>query len=59
MLLCRLAYAEMPLILARLVWNFDFQLAEDSRDWDKKSKVYMLFEKGPVYVHLKPRKTAV
>jgi hypothetical protein len=47
------------LILARLVWKFDFQLAEDSRDWDKKSKVYMLFEKGPVYVHLKPRKTAV
>ncbi|KFX86931.1 hypothetical protein O988_09454, partial [Pseudogymnoascus sp. VKM F-3808] len=28
-----LAYAEMRLILARLLWNFDLKLVDDSKDW--------------------------
>ncbi|KAL6796474.1 cytochrome P450 [Trichoderma sp. SZMC 28012] len=50
-----LAYAEMRLILARMVWNFDIELSEESIGWDMKSKVYMLWEKGPIYVHLTKR----
>ncbi|KAK0757523.1 hypothetical protein N5P37_010250 [Trichoderma harzianum] len=50
-----LAYAEMRLILARMVWNFDIKLSEESIGWDMKSKVYMLWEKGPIYVHLTKR----
>ncbi|KAG8156760.1 hypothetical protein KVR01_013365 [Diaporthe batatas] len=50
-----LAYAEMRLILARLIWNFDVRLAEETWGWDERSKVFLLWEKGPVKVYLKPR----
>ncbi|PTB64949.1 cytochrome P450 [Trichoderma citrinoviride] len=50
-----LAYLEMRLILARMVWNFDIKLAEESVGWDTRSKVYMLWEKGPIYVYLTRR----
>ncbi|KAI3542082.1 cytochrome P450 [Colletotrichum abscissum] len=50
-----LAYAEMRLILARMIWNFDMKLSEESGGWDDKSQVYLLWEKGPVNVYLTPR----
>lgn len=50
-----LAYIEMRLILARVLWNFDMTTAEDSKDWIKRQKIYMLWEKGPLNVHLTPR----
>ncbi|KAH8807414.1 cytochrome P450 monooxygenase [Xylogone sp. PMI_703] len=50
-----LAYAEMRLILARLLWKYDIQLSEDSKVWAEKSKIYTLWEKGPVNVYLRPR----
>ncbi|PTB77119.1 cytochrome P450 [Trichoderma longibrachiatum ATCC 18648] len=50
-----LAYSEMRLILARIVWNFDIRLAKESVGWDMRSKVYMLWEKGPIYVYLAQR----
>ncbi|KAK6213619.1 trichothecene C-15 hydroxylase (cytochrome P450) [Colletotrichum tabaci] len=50
-----LAYAEMRLILARLIWNFDMTLAEDSKGWYERNQVYLLWEKGPVNVVLVPR----
>ncbi|KAK1707539.1 cytochrome P450 ClCP1, partial [Colletotrichum acutatum] len=53
-----LAYAEMRLILARMIWNFDMKLSEESRGWDDKSQVYLLWEKGPVNVYLTPREKA-
>lgn len=46
----------MRLILARLIWNFDLKLAEESHDWARQSKVFLLWEKGPVMVHLTPRR---
>jgi hypothetical protein len=48
----------MRLILAKLVWNFDIEIAEESIDWDKKCGCYILYEKGPLYVYLKPRKNS-
>lgn len=45
----------MRLILARVLWNFDMTTAEDSKDWIKQQKIYMLWEKGPLNVHLTPR----
>ena len=49
-----LAYAEMRLILARLVWNFDVRLA-DGLGWDDRSKSYLLWQKGSINAFLKPR----
>ena len=41
-----LAYAEIRLILARLLWEFDFELEERSRDWMEGLRVWGFFEKG-------------
>ncbi|KAL2156729.1 hypothetical protein VTH82DRAFT_1474 [Thermothelomyces myriococcoides] len=51
-----LAYAEMRLILARLMWNFDLELAEKSRNWADGLRAWLIWEKKPLYVHLKPRR---
>ncbi|KAK4160878.1 putative isotrichodermin C-15 hydroxylase [Cladorrhinum sp. PSN259] len=48
-----LAYAEMRLILARVLWNFDLELMPESNNWNEQ-KVYTLWEKGAINVRLKP-----
>ncbi|KAF4976231.1 hypothetical protein FZEAL_7069 [Fusarium zealandicum] len=50
-----LAYSEMRMILSRLVWKFDITLDEDSRGWQDEAEVYILWQKGPLNVYLKPR----
>lgn len=49
-----LAYIEMRLVLARVLWNFDLRIAEDSLDWMKKQRVYNLWEKGELNAYLTP-----
>ncbi|KAF6839218.1 cytochrome p450 [Colletotrichum plurivorum] len=49
-----LAYVEMRLILARLRWSFDLELAEESRDWVARQKIFILWDKGPLKVRLTP-----
>ena len=44
----------MRLILARLLWNFDMKIADDSRDWVSKQKIYNFWEKGPLNTFLTP-----
>ncbi|TDZ32606.1 Trichothecene C-15 hydroxylase [Colletotrichum spinosum] len=50
-----LAYAEMRMILAKVVWNFDLQLASESKDWIDH-EVFILWSKPGLKVHLTPRK---
>jgi hypothetical protein len=50
-----LAYAEMRMMLARTVWEFDISLAESSRDWYEQSRVYLAWNKPPLNVYLVPR----
>ncbi|KAK1985268.1 cytochrome P450 [Colletotrichum cereale] len=49
-----LAYLEARLILARVLWNFDLKLADDSTDWAPRQKIYLFWEKGPLNVYLTP-----
>ncbi|KAI1494340.1 cytochrome P450 [Biscogniauxia mediterranea] len=49
-----LAYAEMRLILARVLFNFDLRLADDSKDWLKDQKVYGVWDKPDLHVYLTP-----
>ncbi|KAF6807631.1 cytochrome p450 [Colletotrichum sojae] len=51
-----LAYVEMRIILARMLWNFDMKIADDSHDWVGRQKIYLLWEKGPLNVYLTPVK---
>ena len=49
-----LAYLEMRLILARIIWNFDVELLPESQGWDQQ-KVFVLWLKNPLFVKLKAR----
>lgn len=49
-----LAIAEMRLILARILWNFDLELSGASRGWLDEQKVYTLWDKGVLDVYLTP-----
>ncbi|KAI1213179.1 cytochrome P450 [Annulohypoxylon truncatum] len=49
-----LAYAEMRLILAKIVFNFDMDIADDSRRWMKDQKTYVLWDKPSLNVYLTP-----
>ncbi|KAK3321913.1 cytochrome P450 [Apodospora peruviana] len=50
-----LAYHEMRLILAKVLWNFDLSLCQESENWQIQ-KCYMLWEKGPLLVEMKARR---
>ncbi|KAK4234237.1 cytochrome P450 [Achaetomium macrosporum] len=49
-----LAYVEMRLSLARVLWNFDLRIAEESLDWMRKQRIYNFWEKGKLNVYLTP-----
>ncbi|KAK3332925.1 cytochrome P450 monooxygenase [Cercophora scortea] len=51
-----LAYVEMRLILARLIWNFDLAVSDDEMwdNWITDSKAYNLWLKDPLPVRLTP-----
>ncbi|KAK8029628.1 hypothetical protein PG993_010919 [Apiospora rasikravindrae] len=50
-----LAMAEMRLILARVLWNFDIQLCAESKGWKESQKTYNVWDKTPLMVTLTPR----
>jgi hypothetical protein len=45
----------MRLILARMIWNFDFELGAGSHDWMEEQDSYLMWDKTPLYVHLFPK----
>lgn len=44
----------MRIILARMIFNFDMELAQPEVDW-MDQKCYVLWEKKPLMVRLTPR----
>lgn len=49
-----LAYAEMRLIIARIIFEFDMELPEESKGWLEGLRVYTIWEKKPLYVRFTP-----
>ena len=49
-----LAYVEMRLLTALVLWNFDMELLPESQDWINHD-VYLLWEKPQLMVNVKPR----
>ncbi|KAI1388851.1 putative cytochrome P450 [Hypoxylon trugodes] len=49
-----LAYAEMRLILARIIYEFDLKLSDDSKNWIERQKTFALWDRIPLYVNLTP-----
>lgn len=46
-----LAYSEMRLILALIIFNFDMEIADEAHDWIKQRN-FLMWEKGPLKVYL-------
>ena len=46
-----LAYLEMRLILARMLWSFDMQLSAESKDWGDQES-WIQWDKKPLLVNL-------
>lgn len=44
----------MRLILARVIFNFDMEIAEDSKGWMERQKIFLFWKKGPLNVRLTP-----
>ncbi|KAB2578929.1 Cytochrome p450 protein [Lasiodiplodia theobromae] len=48
-----LAFHEMRLILANVLWHYDIELCPESKDWVDQG-VWIIWEKGPLMCKLKP-----
>ncbi|KAI8624022.1 isotrichodermin C-15 hydroxylase [Xylariaceae sp. FL1651] len=53
-----LAYAEMRIILARIVFEFDLKLADTYDNWIDRQKAYTLWDRIPLDVYLTPVRQA-
>ncbi|KZL82632.1 cytochrome p450 [Colletotrichum incanum] len=51
-----LAYAEMRMILAQVLWHFDISMGPENNDWIERQSIYLLWKKPPLMVNLTPRK---
>lgn len=52
-----LANIEMRLILAKVLFNFDFELTPECANWPKDQYIYTSWEKIPLKVHITSRAT--
>ncbi|EOA81121.1 uncharacterized protein SETTUDRAFT_24624 [Exserohilum turcica Et28A] len=43
-----LAYQEMRLILANIIYNFDLDLEDDSQGWIERQKTFNVWDRGPL-----------
>jgi cytochrome P450 len=53
-----LAWAEMRSVLARMIWHFDMELCEESKEGWENQKLFTLWEKHPLMVRLTRRHEA-
>lgn len=44
----------MRLILAKIIYNFDMTIDDDSRDWLRNQPAYNLWDKPALNIHMKP-----
>jgi hypothetical protein len=44
----------LKIILARVLWNFDLELCEESRGWMEKQRFYIAAARPELMVRLKP-----
>lgn len=49
-----LAYAEIKLIIARLIWEFDVELGDGMKAWVNEQKIYVVYKKPELFIKLRP-----
>lgn len=45
----------MRIILAKIIWNFEMKLTEESRRWTESQKAWVVWDKPALEVYLTPR----
>lgn len=50
-----LAFAEMTLVVSKLLWNFDLELSPESNRWMQNQKIYITWKQKPLEVDLRLR----
>ncbi|KAI8302091.1 Cytochrome P450 monooxygenase alt3 [Colletotrichum sp. SAR11_240] len=50
-----MAYAELRIVLAKILWNFDLELVDMAEDWVSKQKIYLIWQKVPLMVRCRQR----
>ncbi|KAI1340957.1 isotrichodermin C-15 hydroxylase [Xylariaceae sp. FL0016] len=50
-----LAWAEMRLILANIIWHFDLETFPENKEWQNKQRAYFVWERQPLKLMLTPR----
>ncbi|TEA14667.1 Cytochrome P450 monooxygenase alt3 [Colletotrichum sidae] len=43
-----MAYAELRIVVTKLLWNFNLELVDRSEEWVNKQKVYLIWQKEPL-----------
>ena len=50
-----MAYAEMRMTMAKIIFNFDMELEDPENDWWNQQGTYLVWEKMPLMVKLHPK----
>ncbi|KAI1487795.1 isotrichodermin C-15 hydroxylase [Biscogniauxia mediterranea] len=51
-----LAWAEIRIVLANILWHFDMELLPESEGWMDGQRLFFLWEKPPLHIKFVPRK---
>jgi hypothetical protein len=44
----------MRLLLAKMLWHFDFELEDPEEDWYGSLRAFMVWEREPLRIRLRP-----
>lgn len=50
-----LAYVEMSVILAKLIWRYDLFLVDETLDWNRESHMHVMWSKPDLWVRFEDR----
>lgn len=50
-----LAHAEIRVVVSRILYRFDYELAPNQENWHANQKCFMAWDKTPLILTLKPR----
>ncbi len=51
-----MAWVELRIILAKIVFLYDFEMVNEKLDWERESKCTLLWHKPDLLVRVKPAK---
>jgi len=50
-----MAWMEMRILIAKMVFHFDYELVDDNLDWERDSQCFVLWQKPDLLTKVIPR----